>query len=157
MLDNTLGHGTDLKTGEEDVVILVKARKERSLGVARVHGDGADAGCAVASNELGGKTLVERHGSRLGGAIVDHGWCGDKGCERGDGDNHAVVALDHAGQEGLGDPVVRQRVDVKGEAHITGRGIENSLAAGDTGVVDEDGWVADLAADLVGDLVDVGG
>lgn len=157
LLDDALGHGLDLEAGEHEVVVLVEAVEQRRLGVRRVHGDGAHAGRVVDRLELGRQALVEGHRRRLGGAVVDD----ERGREprrlRGNGDNHAVVAADHARQERLGDPVVRQRVDVKGEAHVGGLGVHDGLAAGDAGVVDEHRRVADLAPDLVGHLVDGGG
>lgn len=57
-------------------------------------------------------------------------------------------------EERLDDPEVGKGVDVEGEADVTGAGVEESLAAGDTGIVDDDGGVADFAANLVGDRVD---
>ena len=81
-----------------------------------------------------------------------------------------MVAGDEAGEELLGEDVVCDGVDIKGESDVLLCGLEDGLSASDTCVQDEDSGVADCAADLssnggngggVGDvafeIVDVGG
>jgi hypothetical protein len=66
-----------------------------------------------------------------------------------------VVVGDDVGEERFDDPEVGKGVDVEGETNVTGGRLEESLAASDAGVVDDDGGVTDFGANLVGDGVDV--
>lgn len=59
-----------------------------------------------------------------------------------------MVARDQAGQELLGKDVVRDGVDIEGEPDVLLCRFEDGLSARYTGVQDEDGGVADGAADL---------
>lgn len=52
---------------------------------------------------------------------------------------------------------MRERVDVEGEADVGLRCIKDCAAAADAGIVDEDGWVPEVGADLGGDGGDGGG
>lgn len=97
---------------------------------------------------------AERGG--LGGRVVHHPWHGEVRRDRGDGDDHSVVAGDEAGKELLGEDVVRDGVDVEGEPDVLLGGLEDGLSAGNAGVQDEDGGVADGAADLGSDRGDGG-
>lgn len=48
-------------------------------------------------------------------------------------------------------------IHIEGEADIFLGGIEDRLATGHAGVVDEDGWVADLGSDFFGYCGDIAG
>lgn len=50
---------------------------------------------------------------------------------------------------------MRQGIYIKGEADILFLGLENGLAAGDTSVVDEHGWVPNFSPDLLGHSLDL--
>jgi hypothetical protein len=67
------------------------------------------------------------------------------------GDNVAVVVLDHGWEELLYEAKVADGVDGEGQLNIRRRSMKNGFAAADTGVVDEDGWVPDFAADALAD------
>jgi hypothetical protein len=81
---------------------------------------------------------VEGEGRGFGGAVVGHVGDCDIGSVRGDGYDHAVVGGDHGWHEFFGGPVVGEGVDVECEADVFLGGVEDVLAAGDAGVVDED-------------------
>lgn len=49
---------------------------------------------------------------------------------------------------------MRQSIHIKGEADILFLGLENGLAASDTSVVDEHGWVPNFSPDLLGYSLD---
>lgn len=113
---------------------------------------------------------MEAQRRSLGGGVIHHLWHGEVRRDRGDSDDHPVVAGDEAGKELLGEDVVRDGVDVKCEPDVLLCSLEDGLSASDAGVQDEDSGVADCAADLssdggdggrVGDVafevVDVGG
>jgi hypothetical protein len=116
----------------------VVAVEERGLGVALIDDDGADLRGVVPRLQLGGQALVEGERGGFRGAVVGHVRDSHVGGETGDGDDHAVVRGDHGGHEFLGGPVVRQCVDVEGEADVLLGGVEDVLAAGNAGIVDED-------------------
>jgi hypothetical protein len=61
----------------------------------------------------------------------------------------AVVSLDHGWQEFLDGEPVRDGVDLECFADLGFGLVENGLAAGDSGIVDEDGWRAMLFSDGV--------
>jgi hypothetical protein len=67
-----------------------------------------------------------------------------------------VVAGDEVWEEDLHEEVVRDGVDVEGEADVLLSRLEDGLAAGNTGVQDQDGWVADLGLDLGLDFKEAG-
>lgn len=90
---------------------------------------------------------MEGEGGGLGGGVVDHGG-GDKVAgQRGDGDDHAVVAGDHGGEKLLCEEVVADGVDVEGEADVVLGGVEDGLAARAAGIVDQNGGVTEGGAD----------
>lgn len=134
-----------------------KAFEKRSARVALAHKDSANLGGLVVCDELGGETFVEGDGSGFGGRIVDHGGGGEPACQTGDCDDHAVVVLDHVGQELLSEVVVCERVDFEGQVDVLLSAVEDCAAARDTGVVDEHGGVAERGADLRGGGSDGGG
>jgi hypothetical protein len=57
----------------------------------------------------------------------------------------------------VGEVVVRESVDFEGQVQVFLGGVEDGLAAGDAGVVDEDGGVAERGADGGGGGGDGGG
>ena len=62
--------------------------------------------------------LVEPDGGELGAAVVDElGAAGEAG-QGGDVDDVALLLLDHAGEEGLDRPEVRQGVDLEGQLDL---------------------------------------
>ena len=154
LLHDGLCYGVRVQLGHDECGPLIVPLEQGGGGVAWMNTDGAHARRIVYGLQFGGETLVESQGTGLAGTIVDHVGDGEPGGEGGDGDDHAVVGRDHMREERLDDPEVGKGVDVEGEADVTGAGVEESLAAGDTGIVDDDGGVADFAANLVGDRVD---
>lgn len=68
-----------------------------------------------------------------------------------------MVAGDQGGEELVREQVVRDCVDVEGEADVLLGRVEDGLAARDAGVEDKDGWVADGFADLSSDGGEGGG
>lgn len=108
-------------------------------------------------DELGGESLVEGDGGGFGRGVVDHARGGQPACETGDGDDHAMVVLDHMWEELLGEVVVGEGVDLEGQVDVLLGAVEDCAAARDTRVVDEDGGVAERGADLSGGGFDRGG
>lgn len=147
--DNGVGDGLWLERWHEEARLLVVAREQLRLHMSGMDDNSADLGGVVPRRQLGGDTLVQRQGTGLTRAVVDHVGDGQPGGVGGYGDDHAVVARDHVREERLGHPEGREGVDVKGEADVAGGRVEERLAAGDAGIVDDDGWVADLGADML--------
>lgn len=139
-LDDLLGDGLGVQR------VTGKAFEEGGPGVALAHDDGAHLVGLVAGGQLGGEALVEGEGGGLGRRVVDHGGRCEVAGERGDGDDHAVVLLDHVGEELLGEEVVAQRVHVEGKADVVLGRVEDGLAAGAASVVDEHRGVAEGGA-----------
>jgi hypothetical protein len=59
-----------------------------------------------------------------------------------------MIVLDHGWEELLRKEVVRECVDVEREADVGFGGVEDALSFRDAGVVDQDGWVAEVCLDL---------
>lgn len=140
-LHNFLSH----RLGEQRLAI--ESLEELRARVALAHQHCADLGGVIVRDQLSGEALVEGHGGGFGGCVVDHGGCGDVAGERGNGDDHAVVVLDHVRQELLGEVVVGEGVDLEGQVEVFLGGVEDGLATGDAGIVDQDRGVAKRAAD----------
>lgn len=60
-------------------------------------------------------------------------------------------------EELLGEVVVREGIDFEGQIEILFGGVEDCFAAGDAGIADENGGVAEGATDLGGRVFDGGG
>lgn len=156
LVDDTLGNSVHLQRRHHKRRRVSVALEERGLGVPLVDNHRAHLGRVVQGSQLRAEPLVEAHRRRLSSSVIHHPRHGDERRDRRDGDDHAVVAGDQAGQELLGQDVVRDGVDVEGEADVLLGALEDGLSACDTGVEDEDGGVADGAADLSGDRGDGG-
>ena len=65
-----------------------------------------------------------------------------------------MVSLHHARQELLREIVVGERVDLERQVEVFLSGVDNCLAARDTSIVNQDGRVAECAADLRGGICD---
>jgi hypothetical protein len=61
-----------------------------------------------------------------------------------------MIALDHSRKKFLDKEIMRDGVDVEGKANILFRGIQDTFAAGDTGIVNQNGWVSNKASDFAG-------
>lgn len=96
----------------------------------------------VPRHQLHRQPLVERNRRSLGAGVIDDIGGGDVSRLRGNGDDHAVVAVDHVRQELARKPVVREGVDLELEAGLRLGAAEDGLAGADAGVVDEDGGLA---------------
>lgn len=54
-----------------------------------------------------------------------------------------MVVRDHMWEELLGEVVVREGIDLECEVDVLLRGIEDGFAAGDAGIIDQDGRIAE--------------
>lgn len=108
-------------------------------------------------DELGGQALVEGDGGGFRGGVVDQAGGADVAGHGGDGDDHAVVRAHHGGEELPRQVVVGECVDAEGQVEVALGGVEDSFAACDARVVDEDCGVAQGGADLAGGGFDGGG
>lgn len=140
-LHNLLGHGLRIQRFARE------ALEERGACVSLAHEDGAHLGGIVLCEQLERKTLMEGNGGRFGGSIVDHGGRAEVAGQRGDGDDHAVVALNHGGEELLGEEVMREGIHVEGEADVVLAGLEDGFATSTAGIVDKDGGIAEGGTD----------
>ncbi len=84
----------------------MKAFEKRCSGIALIDDYCADLGRVVTSREFSGKAFVEGERGGFGGGVVGHVRDCDVSCEGGDGDDHAVIMLDHCGHEFFGHPIV---------------------------------------------------
>lgn len=157
LLDRLLGHRLGMKQRVDPRILRSQVLDQSRPRKALRDKHRADLGRIVARHELRTQSLVEGDRRRLARRVIDHvGRHGVPGL-RGDGHDHAVVGLDHARQEFLGEPVVGQRVDFEHAAGL-GRGcFQDGLTSEDAGVVDEDAGSAEDGADLGAYLGDVRG
>lgn len=147
-LDNLIRHRLRIQR------LAGKTLKQRRARVALAHEHGAHLGRLVVRDQLGGEAFVEGDGGGFGRGVVDHGGRDEVACQTGDGNDHAVVVLDHVREELMGEVVVGEGVDLEGQVDVFLGAVEDGAAARDAGIVDEDGWVAERGADFGGGRCD---
>jgi hypothetical protein len=128
--------------------LAVEALEQRGARVARAHEHGADFGRFVVCYELSSETFVEGKSRGFGRRIIHHSRCGGVARQGGEGDDHAVVVLNHVRQELLGEVVVRKGIDLEGKADVLLGRLQDRLSSCDARIVDEDRGVAEFGADL---------
>lgn len=134
LLDDSLGDSIHLQRRHQERRRVSVALEQRRLGIPLVHNHSAHLGRIVQRRELSSETLMEAQRRSLGGGVIHHLWHGEVRRDRGDSDDHSVVAGDEAGKELLGEDVVRDGVDVKCEPDVLLCGLEDGLSACDAGV-----------------------
>lgn len=107
--------------------------------------------------QLRGQALVESDGARLGAVIVDYGGDSHVGGHTSYSDNVAVVPLDHGGHELLHHQEVGEGVDLEGPADGSLGLVEDGHGVANSGVVDQNGGLAMVLADLRSSGCDLSG
>lgn len=155
-LDNLLRHRLGIQSVVDERIALAEALEELRAREPLADDDGPDLWRIVRGRQLCAETLVEGQRRRLGRGIIDHVGSRHVRGRTGDGHNHAVVRLDHVRQELLRQEVVRDAVHVERETDVAFCALEERFPARDAGVVDEDGWVAQLGFDGIAGFDDGG-
>lgn len=101
------------------------------------------------------QTLVESQRGGLGTAVVDNLPWSDETGQTSDGDDVAVVLLDHVRHEFLDGPEVGDGVDFKGATDVGFGLVQNRPSTPEPGIVDENGRMAMFLADRSGNLLEI--
>lgn len=96
---------------------------------------------------------MESHDTSFGDTVVYHTSRVDKTGHACSADHVTLLVLDHIGQESLSGVPVADQVDLEDLVEEVGGHVDNIEGLANTGVVEKDGWCAQVSLDPCGDLV----